>query len=333
MTSQETDDRLSGELPQIFIVGMNGSGTTMLLDHLGSHSAIFGFPAETKSLPYFIMNEAGYGDLNVEANFERLWSELSESVFGGAEVLRRDIPLPDSSRRSAAGAFDQLMGHLARSQGKRIWCEKSPMHVHHLTLLAKKFPDARFIHVIRDGRDCAASFHRRWKFNPMRTIVRWKRAVRAGREQGRKLGARYFEVRYESITARPEHEFRLICDFLGLEFERAVLGAGRRRPNSTKPKGGQVIRNERSAVQYFGPERIAQMEAVAGLTLVEFGYSCGNACGDADPGPTRLRWWTLQDDVVRLGEFITGRARIFRPSKWGYIVNRIRSALRQKSSL
>lgn len=333
MTIQGTDANLSGEPPQIFIVGMNGSGTTMLLDHLGSHSAIFGFPAETKSLPYFIMKEARYGDLGVEANFRRLWSELNESVFGGAESLRRDIPLPDPSRRSAAGAFDQLMSHLARSQGKRIWCEKSPMHVLHLTLLARKFPDARFIHVIRDGRDCAASFHRRWKFNPMRTILRWKRAVRSGREQGRKLGARYLEVRYESITARPESEFRLICDFLGLEFEHAVLGAGRGRPNTTVPEGGHVIRNERSSVQYFGPELIAHMEDVAGLTLAELGYSSGNAHGDADPGPMRLRWWTIQDDVVRLGAFVTRQGRILRPSRWGYLANRIRSALRQKSSL
>jgi len=333
MTFQGMHANLSGEPPQIFIVGMNGSGTTMLLDHLGSHSAIFGFPAETKSLPYFILNEAKYGELSVAANFRRLWSELSESIFGGAEALRRDIPLPDLSRQSAAGAFDHVMGHLARSQGKRIWCEKSPMHVHHLALLAEKFPDARFIHVIRDGRDCAASFHRRWKFNPMRTIVRWKRAVRGGREQGRKLGARYCEVRYESITARPESEFHSICDFLGLEFERAVLGAGRERPNSTAPEGGQVIRNERSAVQYFGAKCIARMEAVAGLTLAEFGYTCGDAFGDADPGSLRMRWWTFQDDIVRLGAFITRQGRILRPSKWGYLASRIRSALQQKSSL
>lgn len=333
MTSQAMEASLSGEPPQIFIVGMNGSGTTMLLDHLGSHSAIFGFPAETKSLPYFIMNEAKYGDLNDAASFLCLWSELRESVFGGAEALRRDIPLPDSSRHSAAGAFDHLMGYLARSQGKRIWCEKSPMHVHHLTLLARHFPDARFIHVIRDGRDCAASFHRRWKFNPMRTIVRWKRAVRVGREQGRKLGARYYEVRYESITARPESEFRMICDFLGLEFERAVLGAGRGRPNSTVPEGGQVVRNERSSFQYFGPRRVAHMEAVAGLTLAELGYTCGNAFGDVDPGPMRMRWWAFQDDVVRFGTFITRQGRILRPSKWGYLASRIRSALQQKSSL
>ena len=48
---------------QIFIVGMNGSGTTMLLDCLANHSMLFGFPGETKVLPSFLERESQYGDL------------------------------------------------------------------------------------------------------------------------------------------------------------------------------------------------------------------------------------------------------------------------------
>ena len=65
---------------QIFIIGMNGSGTTMLLDHLSNHSQIFGFPAETKSLPYFLKHESDYGDLRRPANLTRLWHQMKKSI-------------------------------------------------------------------------------------------------------------------------------------------------------------------------------------------------------------------------------------------------------------
>ena len=172
----------------------------MLRDHLANHSWIYGFPAETRSLPYFIKHQHEYGDLKDEENFRRLWQDLTKSVSKRADLFPADLPLPDISATFCGGHFHHIMRHLARAEGKRIWCEKTPMYVHHLTLLGKAFPDARFIHIIRDGRACAASFHRRWKFNPIRTIARWKQAVRDGRQQGQSLGERYLEIRYEAFT-------------------------------------------------------------------------------------------------------------------------------------
>src|SRR5688572_4070232 len=168
---------------QVFIVGMNGSGTTMLLDHLSNHSLIFGFPNETRSIPYFISHQSDYGDLTVDDNFMRLWRDVRQSLVGQPKLRPESIPVPDKSARTAAGIIDHIMKYLARAQGKEIWCEKSPMHVHHLQLLSQAFPEAKFIHVIRDGRDCAASFHRRWRFNPVRTVFRWKLAVSSGMQQ------------------------------------------------------------------------------------------------------------------------------------------------------
>ena len=89
---------------QVFIVGMNGSGTTMLLDHLASHSLLFGFPAETQVLPYFIKRQTTYGDLADDANYWKLWSDLARSSY------RRPMP----------GASEQLhTGKLARAAEER----------------------------------------------------------------------------------------------------------------------------------------------------------------------------------------------------------------------
>jgi len=317
---------------QIFIVGMNGSGTTMLLDHLSNHSWIYGFQVETKSLPYFITHEGEYGDLEIEENFLRLWRDMKESISERARFDSKALPLPGNGVRSAAGCFDHIMRHLATAQGKRIWCEKTPMHVHHLELLASAFPDARFIHIIRDGRDCAASFHRRWRFNPVRTIYRWKKAVQTGRREGKSLGARHFEVRYERVTDAPDAAFRDLLEFLSLPFEPAVLISARSRPDAAASQEGEVKRNVRRAEDYFDPVVVGKLEAVAGRLLTELGYACGNESGDRDPPAWQMRWWQFTDDFRRFAAVAMRRGRILRPSKWRYIASRTRNALKQRAT-
>ena len=317
---------------QIFIVGMNGSGTTMLLDHLSNHSRIFGFQVETKSLPYFIAHERDYGDLEVDANLERLWREMKQSVAEGAHSVPADLAPPASGRRSAAGCFDHIMRCLAAVDGKRIWCEKTPMYVHHVRLLSDAFPQARFIHVIRDGRDCAASFHRRWRFNPVRTIYRWKKAVRAGMHESAALGSRYTEMRYEDVTESPERAFRELLEFLDLPFEDAVLRSARSRPDRAASQETEVRRNVRRAEDYFGTAVVRKLEAVAGRLLTELGYPCRDTRGDRDPAPWKIRWWQLTDDLRRLTAVATRKGRILRPSKWRYIAGRAKNALKQRAT-
>ncbi len=317
---------------QIFVVGMNGSGTTMLLDHLSNHSWIYGFQVETKSLPFFITHEMEYGDLEVEANLRRLWSDMKDSVAVGVSAVPRDLPSPGIASRSAAGCFDHMMRHLAADQGKRIWCEKTPMYVHHIPLLSSAYPNAMFIHIIRDGRDCAASFHRRWGFNPVRTTARWKKAVRAGRRDGKSLGARYIEVRYETITEAPEAAFRELLEFLGLPFEAAVFRSARSRPDRAASPDAEVKRNVRRAEDYFGSAIVCKLEAVAGRLLAELGYPCRNSSGDRDPPAWQMRWWQFADDLRRFVAVVTRRGRILRPSKWRHIASRTRNALKQRAT-
>jgi hypothetical protein len=317
---------------QIFIVGMNGSGTTMLRDHLANHSCIYGFPAETRSLPYFIMHPHEFGDLNGEDNFLHLWRSMKKSLANRASFLPEIIPMPEKPYRTAAGSFNHIMQYLAQAEGKRIWCEKTPMYVHHMPLLADAFPSAKFIHIIRDGRDCAASFHRRWRFNPVRTIARWKKAVQAGTREGKALGARYMEVRYEAVTEAPDKAFRDLLEFLRLPFEDAVLRSARSRPDRAASQQAEVKRNVRRAEDYFDPIVAGKLEAVAGRLLTDLRYPCRDESGDSDPPAWQMRWWYFADDMRRFAAVVTRRGRILRPSKWRYIARRTRNALKQRAT-
>ena len=140
----------------------------MMLDHLNSHSQIFGFREETRILPGFLANPNRYGDLRVDENAKRLWDDMCKSFPFWHANSDTPVPIPDDWRdreRSPSGVFDYILSYFASREGKKIWCEKTPMHALHIGSLSTSFPTSRFVHMIRDGRDCAASFQRRWRYN------------------------------------------------------------------------------------------------------------------------------------------------------------------------
>jgi sulfotransferase family protein len=324
------------ETTQVFIVGMNGSGTTLLLDCLAGHSMIYGFKGETKALPFFIECQPKYGDLFDDRRFRRLWHDLRIAIGGRgwrSDVSGAAVDGWGGKPRSVAAVFDAIMSSLATAEGKRVWCEKTPMYVHHLRTLANAFPNAKFVHIIRDGRDCAASFHRRWRFNSVRTIFRWKRAVGAGREQGASIGDRYREIRYERLTAAPEACLQEICRFLDVPFEQSILKPARLRPEMTGSSERSIARNERRADHYFSPDALRQLERVAGRQLAECGYSTHYVEGNEDPPKLRLRWWEIMDDFRRLRDTLRTAADMQRSRRVSYVSRRVIAALRQKLTL
>jgi hypothetical protein len=319
----------------VFVVGMNGSGTTMLLECLGRHAELYAFPRETRLIPHLIANIGRFGDLQVDANFRRLWDEVRElAVFrlvnGGAPV-----PLPPEWRtapRSLAGVLDAVFGTFAARVSKRRWCEKTPQHIQHLPSLAEQFPTARFVHVIRDGRDCAASFHRRWLRQPELTIYRWKKVVARGRTQGAQLGAdRYLEIHYEDLTAEPERSLRKICAFLGLPFDVAVLESAQPYLKREAAGGGTGLRTNSGKWRSYFPARTARrLEQIAGRTLAECGYPTDTPLGDADVPGWQRRYWSASESLRQYGReiWLKSTGQLARP--WSEILAKPLNALRQR---
>ena len=207
----EDAPRINSFAPPVFIVGMNGSGTTMLADSLGKHPDLYMFPNEAKVLPFFMHNLNRYGDLSTIGARRRLADDIGRTksfwqVNGKTPLVLADFQLDKPGFR---GVIHAIFNELASREDKQRWGEKSPMNLQHITALAKVFPNAQFIHIIRDGREVAQSFHRRWRYYPQRTIYRWKKLVAMGREHGHRLGSeRYLEVFYEKLTENPENEMR-----------------------------------------------------------------------------------------------------------------------------
>ena len=123
-----------------------------------------------------------------------------------------------------------------------------------LALLDGLFPDARFVHLVRDGRDACLSFlavppgimTESWA-HPRDAgdfACQWRTEVRTARALGRRVGAaRYLEVRYESLVADTEGDLREICAFAELPYDASMLDYRASvdvtsKPHQTEPRKG-----------------------------------------------------------------------------------------------
>lgn len=319
----------------VFIVGMNGSGTTLMLNCLNAHPELYGFPRESKTIPYYYYRKQQYGDLAVAENFRRLWDDYSsQSCFQWVPGAQEDSQVPEpisSLPRTLATVIDETFSYFAHRHGKQRWCEKTPMYAQHIKILHEMFPHACFIHMIRDGRSCAVSFHRRWGYNPKRTVYRWKRVIRAARGQAEESGARYMEVFYENLAADPATEMRKVCEFIGVEYDEKVLSPSRRPAHSGSSADG-IVKSSKDWKKYLKPSQIVALENIAGRTLCDLGYPVDNIQGDRNPPAALLKIWTVRD-YMRPGFALIWR-QLTMPKKyrWDSLGGAIQKAIRQKRS-
>ena len=182
------------------------------------------------------------------------------------------------------------------------------MYMQHLGLLERVFPSARFVHLIRDGRDAAVSYLAMPAGVAARTLAnpgsaaafacQWRAEVKAARALGRRVGDRYLEVRYEGLVERPKEVLRQICDFAALPWDATMLGS--RTPADVSEKVHQQSLHRpltpglRDWRKELAPSEQALFEAVAGDLLAELGYELtGRRASVVRAGADRA-WFTFR---------------------------------------
>jgi hypothetical protein len=266
--------------PFAFFVGTNGSGTTLHRAIFDSHPDL-AIPGESQFVAKWGGNLARYQgdgfdtakllkDLSKEDRFGN-WG-LDLDVVGESFAEQPPTDYPDAIRR---------LYHLyAASREKGRYGDKTQANIHHLPLLADLFPEARFVHAVRDGRDVALAHTDGTKIE--KVAVSWKRRVAAGREAGKDLGpARYIESRFEELIDDTEGSVRRLCEFLDLPFDPQML--------KYYERAGDIISTtavpDRHKDIYLPPtkglkdwrrdlsdDQVARFEALAGGLLTDLGY-------------------------------------------------------------
>lgn len=247
-------------------------------------------------------------DLSTDKWF-RHWSMDDSATRIAVSEGRPDLP----------DAFRRLFSARAAASSKPRYGDKTPQNVLALPLLAEAFPEAKFIHIVRDGRDAALSLLALdWGPSDVASCaLYWSRQVQAGRASGDLLGPhRYREVRYENLVNRPEESLRDLCAFLELEFDRSMLHPDRRaatilaaadQPSIHQGLHRPVTAGLRDWRTEMPARDVALFELVAGPALRAFGYPGAGRMPSAALADAYVRriLWTSRRGIRRIRRMVT----------------------------
>jgi Sulfotransferase family len=287
--------------PAPFIVGMTRSGTTLLRLMLDAHPELT-IPPETHFLPDVIGAFNG-GRHSTDQIFEvmvasRRWPDFQISDRKLRRELDRIRPLvrPEVPVRT----FYRLY---AERQGKPRWGDKTPGYATKMRRIKRILPEARFIQIIRDGRDVALSLRDRDAGLTTEQVARrWRHRINRTRRAAKHMPD-YLEVRYEDLVADPEGTLRRICEHIELDYSPEMLDYHRRAEDrlaeisqplaEEEEKRGLTAESRLEAHALtaepprtdrtgrwrseMAPEDLAIFEEHAGELLAELGYETSTA--------------------------------------------------------
>ena len=267
--------------PPVLVLGVRRSGTTLLRVMLDRNSEL-AVPDES----YFVPQLADRHLRRIEP--ERFLDDLRRiNTLAEWEVPLDKVRTRLSSGMPVGAAIATVYAVYAEERGKRRWGDKTPMYMQNLRLLERLFPDALFVHLIRDGRDAALSFLSMPKGLMTETWMQprsvagfasqWRTELRAARRLGRRVGGeRYLEVRYEDLVADVESTLRRISAFARLPYEAAMVDYAGNVDVSAKPHQQSLMRPPTAGLRdwrlQMPPEEVGAFDRVAGDLLYELGY-------------------------------------------------------------
>jgi hypothetical protein len=274
--------------PYVFFVGCPRSGTT-LLRRIGDAHPQLAVIQETRWIARTFecrrgLTQEGFVTPKLLERLrdprKRRRLELSEDELGRMFAGGDGVPFAEF----VTALFDQY----GERRGKRLVGDKSPGYVRYIPLLHGLWPQAKFVHIIRDGRDvclsvldwrkAATTFSSFDEAPIITTGVWWEWYVELGREGGRRVGPElYHELRYESLVAEPERECMRLCEFLRIPYDAAMLRFHEGRVQDdpeldAKRAWRPVTPGLRSWKTQMPHEDVLRFEAAAGDLLAELGY-------------------------------------------------------------
>ncbi len=288
--------------PAPFVVGVARSGTTLLRLMLDAHPEL-AIPPETHFIPKLakamgeLPKSVGEGEMRRRAHDvitgHRRWPDF------GLDADELDRRFDHTEPFNTTNALRTFYGLYAEKQGKPRWGDKSPSYVRRMRRVHAVLPEARFVHLIRDGRDVALSQLEVHHGNDevADAATEWVEGIEKARKIGDRIPDEYLEVRYEDLVADPEPVLRRVCDVIDLEFDPAMLEYHRSADERMSETVRDLSRGDDSAVtaeqraaqhanvskppqtdragrwrKDMTPEQVAAFEAVAGDLLTDLGY-------------------------------------------------------------
>ena len=213
-----------------FIVGSGRSGTTLMRRMVQANGQVH-IPPEITVMGPVIHLFRQYNAMQ--------WSELVHLIFARFEfhpesdvfnvslrpLVQQLVKVPPESRSLA-----MLLDRFYRYHGEQTagpcdrWGDKTPLNSFYLTEIDSIFPDARYVHMLRDGVDVVHSMlQQAHRYTVASASARWKDAVHAVQTFAQTSPQRCLEIRYESLVREPSAVARRVCDFLDVAFDPRMI--------------------------------------------------------------------------------------------------------------
>ncbi|HTH99190.1 MAG TPA: sulfotransferase [Stellaceae bacterium] len=266
-------------MKKLFVVGAARSGTSWLQIILGNHDGIA------------TVRETHLFDNYISKLYESWENEAQNVEKDGLRLLMDRDAMDDVARSFADKVFARIE---AAKPGAQIMLEKTPTHIYHHRLIHRLYPDALFLHMVRDPRAVVASMLAAskeswgvWAPNDLITAARvWRDCARIGHREMAAYGAQTLELRYEDLSADPDVALARIWNWLGLDpqpYDRERFSVDSLRGHGqngveTDPawenrtnffRRGQTD----SWIEELKPEEIAIVEGIAGQLFHDLGYT------------------------------------------------------------
>jgi hypothetical protein len=241
------------KLPFFFILSRPRSGTTLLRTLLDAHPNISIPPEHVNLIHLYFKYRFKKGRWNKD-QVDSLYSDFSShpgvKTFWKYDetFLREQLYQCASDNGSFADLIKIIYASYQSFNSKKdisILGDKSPVNSLYSPILSRIFPDARFIHLVRDYRGNLASMIKYETMSPGITtiVMHWRNSVDQIEKMAKANPSRFLTLKYEDMVTYPEKFMPVICDFLNVPYVEQILDFDSRREVVKKAYDKEFILN------------------------------------------------------------------------------------------
>lgn len=271
-------------MKKVLIGGCERSGTTMLGSMLGAHSSVICTPESqfiidvlktAKYESHFIVDpRTTFDRLQSHIRFMMEWNLDLASLYGKTE----------NGKVRYSELIERLVESYSRKQGHlspKVWIDHTPSNIFYAWILLQLFPEAKLIHIVRDGRAVTSSrIKTGWASKSMTENARfWVRLIAHGLAAESYWKAdRVMRVKYEDLVGNSVPTLKTICRFMELEYEDQMSEGGNFNPVFTAIEQHKLVGKPPSSSRILSwrneltQRQIELFEATAGGLLFYLGY-------------------------------------------------------------